>query len=192
MTLNGWLQIALFCALVLIVVKPLGVFMAGLFAGERNFLTPVLGPIERGFYRLAGVNPTREQHWTTYAIAMLVFNFAGILALYALQRFQNLLPLNPQGFDAVGPELSFNTAVSFATNTNWQSYAGEIDDELSRPDAGADGAELSIGGHRHRAGDRVRARFRARTAPRRSVISGPISRAPRSTCCCRSRSSSRW
>jgi K+-transporting ATPase ATPase A chain len=125
MTYNGWLQIALFCALVLVVVKPLGVFMAGLFAGGRNFLTPVLGPIERGFYRLAGVNPAREQHWTNYAIAMLVFNFAGILALYALQRFQNVLPLNPQGFDAVGPELSFNTAVSFATNTNWQSYAGE-------------------------------------------------------------------
>ena len=125
MTFNGWLQIALFCALVLIVVKPLGIFMAGLFAGERNFLTPALGPIERGFYRLAGVNPAREQHWTTYAIAMLVFNFAGILALYALQRFQNVLPLNPQGFDAVGPELSFNTAVSFATNTNWQAYAGE-------------------------------------------------------------------
>jgi K+-transporting ATPase ATPase A chain len=125
MTLNGWLQIALYCALVLACVKPFGAFMARLFAGERTVLHPAIGPVERGFYRLAGVDPAREQHWTTYTVAMLVFNALGFLFLYALQRLQHLLPLNPQGFDPVSEHLAFNTAVSFVTNTNWQSYGGE-------------------------------------------------------------------
>ena len=125
MTLNGWLQIAIFCALVLVCVKPLGAFMARVFAGERTFLYPVIGPIERGFYRLADVDPAREQHWTTYTVAMLLFNAIGFLAVYALQRLQHALPLNPQGLDPVSEHLSFNTAVSFVTNTNWQSYGGE-------------------------------------------------------------------
>ncbi|MGE0724913.1 MAG: potassium-transporting ATPase subunit KdpA, partial [Alphaproteobacteria bacterium] len=125
MTLNGWVQIAIFCVLVLATVKPLGLLMARVFAGERTFLSPVLGPLERGFYRLAGVDPAREQHWTAYVIAMLVFHAAGFVLLYALQRFQHVLPLNPQGFDPVPPDLAFNTAVSFVTNTNWQAYGGE-------------------------------------------------------------------
>jgi K+-transporting ATPase ATPase A chain len=125
MTANGWLQIVLFCTLVLVCVKPLGAYMAQLFAGERTFLHPVLGPVERSFYRLAGVDPAREQHWTTYTVAMLLFNAIGFLSLYALMRLQHALPLNPQGFDAVSEHLSFNTAVSFVTNTNWQSYGGE-------------------------------------------------------------------
>jgi potassium-transporting ATPase potassium-binding subunit len=125
MTLNGWLQIALYCALVLVCVKPLGAFMARLFAGERTFLHPVIAPVERVFYRVAGVDPTREQHWTTYTVAMLVFNALGFFFLYALQRLQHALPLNPQGFDPVSEHLAFNTAVSFVTNTNWQSYGGE-------------------------------------------------------------------
>jgi K+-transporting ATPase ATPase A chain len=125
MTLNGWLQIALYCALVLVCVKPLGAFMARLFSGERTFLHPVVAPFERGFYRLAGVDPAREQHWTTYTVAMLVFNGLGFFVLYALQRLQHTLPLNPQGFDPVSEHLAFNTAVSFVTNTNWQSYGGE-------------------------------------------------------------------
>jgi K+-transporting ATPase ATPase A chain len=125
MTLNGWLQIAVFCALVLVCVKPVGAFMARLFAGERTFLHPVIGPVERGFFRLAGVDPAREQHWTTYTVAMLVFNALGFFFLYTLQRFQHLLPLNPQGFDPVSDHLAFNTAISFVTNTNWQSYGGE-------------------------------------------------------------------
>ena len=125
MTLNGWVQIAIFCLLVLAVVKPLGALMARVFAGERTFLSPVVGPVERGVYRLAGVDPAREQHWTSYAIAMLVFNAAGFLLLYGLQRLQHVLPLNPQGFDAVPADLAFNTAVSFVTNTNWQAYGGE-------------------------------------------------------------------
>ena len=125
MTAIGWLQIALIFALVLVCVKPLGLFMARLFSDERTFLTPVLGPVERGFYRLAGVDPEKEQRWLAYTLAMLVFNAAGFVVLYGLMRFQAVLPLNPQGFDAGRADLAFNTAVSFVTNTNWQSYGGE-------------------------------------------------------------------
>jgi potassium-transporting ATPase potassium-binding subunit len=125
MTLNGWLQIASLFALVLVCVKPLGVFMARVFSNERTFLSPVLAPVERGFYWLAGVNPEQEQSWRGYTLAMLVFNGLGFVLLYALMRFQTLLPLNPQGFPAVPQDLAFNTAVSFVTNTNWQSYGGE-------------------------------------------------------------------
>ncbi|MFC5068512.1 potassium-transporting ATPase subunit KdpA [Flaviflagellibacter deserti] len=125
MTFNGWLQILIFCALVLVCVRPLGGFMARLFSGERTFLTPVFGPVERVFYSLSGVRPNAEQHWSVYAIAMLAFNLAGFLLLYLLQRLQGGLPLNPQGFGAVPTDLSFNTAISFVTNTNWQNYGGE-------------------------------------------------------------------
>ena len=125
MTLVGWLQIALTLALVVVCAIPLSKIIAGAYAGERNFLTPVLGPVERGFYRLAGVDPAREQDWFAYTIAMVVFSVAGFLSLYALQRLQNFLPLNPRGFDAVAPDLAFNTSSSFITNTNWQNYSGE-------------------------------------------------------------------
>jgi len=125
MTVIGWIQIIAIFALVLICVKPLGIFMANVFNGERTFLTPVLGPVERGFYRLAGVDPSREQGWRNYTVAMLVFNAAGFVFLYGLLRLQGVLPLNPQEFSAVPPDLAFNTATSFVTNTNWQSYGGE-------------------------------------------------------------------
>ena len=125
MTLNGWLQILLFCGIVLALVKPLGAYMTRVFAGERTFLSPVLVPVERGLYALAGISERDEQRWTGYAFAMLAFNLAGLLLLYGLQRLQDVLPLNPAGMAAVGPELSFNTAVSFVTNTNWQNYGGE-------------------------------------------------------------------
>ena len=125
MTFNGILQILLFFGLVTLLVKPLGAFMAKLFNGERTFLSPVLGPVERLIYRIAGIDPEAEQHWTSYTVAMLVFNLVGVLFLYGLQRLQDILPLNPQGFGAVSPELAFNTAVSFVSNTNWQSYGGE-------------------------------------------------------------------
>jgi len=125
MTLVGWLQIALTLALVVVSAIPLSRIIAGAYAGERNFLTPVLGPVERAFYRLAGVDPAREQDWFGYTIAMVVFSVAGFLSLYALQRLQNFLPLNPRGFDAVAPDLAFNTSSSFITNTNWQNYSGE-------------------------------------------------------------------
>jgi len=125
MTLVGWLQIALTLALVVVCAIPLSTIIAGAYAGERNFLTPVLGPVERAFYRLAGVDPAREQDWFGYTIAMVIFSVAGFLSLYALQRLQNFLPLNPRGFDAVAPDLAFNTSSSFITNTNWQNYGGE-------------------------------------------------------------------
>jgi K+-transporting ATPase ATPase A chain len=125
MTLVGWTQIALILALVLVTAIPLSGYIAGVYAGRDNFLSPVLRPLERGFYRLAGVDATREQSWFIYAIAMIAFSIAGFVSLYAIQRFQNVLPLNPQGFDAVPPDLAFNTSISFITNTNWQNYGGE-------------------------------------------------------------------
>lgn len=125
MTWNGWFQIALFFAVVLALTKPLGVFMARVFSGERTFLHPLLRPLERMFYRVTGVNEAREMRWTEYAAAMLWFSLISMLALYALQRWQHWLPLNPQRLLAVSPHLAFNTAASFTTNTNWQSYGGE-------------------------------------------------------------------
>jgi K+-transporting ATPase ATPase A chain len=125
MTIVGWAQIALVLALVVGCAIPLSKFIAGVYAGERNFLSPVIGPVERGFYRLAGVDPAHEQDWFAYTIAMLVFSVAGFLVLYGVQRLQGVLPLNPRGFDAVAPDLAFNTSISFITNTNWQNYAGE-------------------------------------------------------------------
>ena len=125
MTVIGWAQIALYCVIVVALTKPLGGYMTRVFTGERTFLGVVLRPIETGFYRVAGVDPRVEQHWRTYAGAMLVFNAGGFLLLFALQRLQGALPLNPQGFAGLAPDLAFNTAVSFVTNTNWQSYGGE-------------------------------------------------------------------
>jgi K+-transporting ATPase ATPase A chain len=125
MTVNGWLQVALYCVLLVLLTKPLGGYMTRVFAGERTPLSPVIRPLERGLYRLSGVDEAQEQHWVTYAIAMLAFTFAGFVVLYALQRLQAVLPLNPQHLDAVSPDLAFNTSVSFVTNTNWQSYVPE-------------------------------------------------------------------
>jgi potassium-transporting ATPase potassium-binding subunit len=125
MTINGWIQIAIICAIVVALVKPLGGYMTRVFNGERTLLSPVLRPVERGLYALSGVNERQEQHWLTYAVAMLLFNAAGFVLLFLLQRFQGVLPFNPMGFGAVTPDSSFNTAVSFVTNTNWQGYAGE-------------------------------------------------------------------
>ncbi|APO79031.1 potassium-transporting ATPase A subunit (plasmid) [Rhizobium etli 8C-3] len=125
MTLNGWLQILLYCGIVLVLVKPLGGYMTRVFNGERTFLSPVLVPIERGLYGIAGTSDREEQHWTSYAFSMLLFNFLGVLMLYGLMRLQAGLPYNPAGMASVPPDLSFNTAVSFVTNTNWQNYSGE-------------------------------------------------------------------
>jgi len=125
MTFNGWLQIALYCAIVTLLVKPLGFYMTRVFTGERTFLSPVLGPIERCVYWLGGVDAKREQNWVTYAVAMLLFSLAGFLLLYAMMRLQGLLPFNPAGQSAVEESLAFNTAMSFDTNTNWQSYSPE-------------------------------------------------------------------
>jgi potassium-transporting ATPase potassium-binding subunit len=125
MTPNGWIQIALFCAVVLALVKPLGWYMTRVFEGERTPLSPVLGPVERGLYRAAGIDARHEQTWLGYGLAMLAFHALGFALLYAILRLQDLLPLNPMGQSAVAPDLAFNTAASFVTNTNWQNYGGE-------------------------------------------------------------------
>jgi potassium-transporting ATPase potassium-binding subunit len=121
----GWFQIALYIALLLLLVKPLGAFMAHVYTGERTFLSPVLGPLERLLYRLAGIDANAEMNWRTYAVALLIFNGLGMVVLYLLQRAQAWLPLNPAQLDAVDPWVAFNTAASFTSNTNWQFYGGE-------------------------------------------------------------------
>jgi K+-transporting ATPase ATPase A chain len=125
MTINGWLQIALYCVLLLLITRPIGGYMTRVFNGERTLLSPVLRPLERATYWLCGVDETQEQYWVSYGIAMLAFTLAGFVVLYGLQRLQNVLPFNPAGQDAVSPDLAFNTSVSFITNTNWQSYVPE-------------------------------------------------------------------
>jgi K+-transporting ATPase ATPase A chain len=125
MTIIGWIQILLYCAIVVALVKPLGWYMTAVFNGERTFLSPVLRPVEVAMYRLGGVDDKREQHWLTYTVAMLLFHVGGFLILYALMRFQAVLPFNPAEQSAVAPDLTFNTAISFITNTNWQNYGGE-------------------------------------------------------------------
>ena len=125
MTVNGWVQIALYCAIIIAIAAPFGGYMTRVFNGERTLLSPLLRPLERLFYVVSGVDENEDQHWVAYAIAMLAFSMAGFLSLYALQRLQALLPFNPQKFPAVGEHLAFNTSVSFITNTNWQSYVPE-------------------------------------------------------------------
>ena len=125
MTLNGLLQIGVYLTVLILLVKPLGLYMAHVYEGEHTLLDRILGPVERGIYRLMGVKAEEEMDWKIYTIAVLLFSLVGLLFLYTLQRLQGLLPLNPQQFGAVSPALAFNTAVSFTTNTNWQNYAGE-------------------------------------------------------------------
>ena len=125
MTFAGWTEILLVLAMVVALAWPLGAFMANVFNGRRTFLTPVVGPLERGLYRLSGVNAEEEQDWLQYTLSMIVFAGGCFFALYFILRAQAFLPFNPQGRDAVPPDLSFNTAISFITNANWQAYAGE-------------------------------------------------------------------
>ncbi|HVW57721.1 MAG TPA: potassium-transporting ATPase subunit KdpA [Rhizobiaceae bacterium] len=125
MTLNGWIQIAIFCAIIVALVKPLGWYMTKVMTGEPTFLSPVLRPVERLLYAGAGIDEREEQHWLTYTVAMLAVNAAGFVLLFALQRLQGALPFNPTHMGPVSPESSFNTAISFVTNTNWQGYSGE-------------------------------------------------------------------
>lgn len=125
MTLNGWIQILVYCGIVVLLVKPLGGYMYRVFNGDRTFLSPILGPVERGLYRISGTSEREEQHWTTYSAGIIFFSLASFLVLYVLQRLQGVLPYNPAGMTAVEPNLAFNTAVSFVTNTNWQNYGGE-------------------------------------------------------------------
>ena len=122
---NDVLQIAAYFAVLVLLAKPLGMFMAGVYEGRPSILARALGPVERLFYRLCGIQPEEEMSSKQYALAVLLFSAAGVFAVYLLQRFQGSLPLDPQKFPAVAPDLSFNTAISFATNTNWQNYGGE-------------------------------------------------------------------
>jgi potassium-transporting ATPase potassium-binding subunit len=125
MTVIGWIQILLFCAIVVALVKPLGWYMTRVFNGERTFLSPLLRPVEAGLYWIGGVDEKREQHWLTYTVSMLFFQVGGFLVVYAVMRLQDILPFNPAEQSAVAQDLSFNTAVSFVANTNWQAYGGE-------------------------------------------------------------------
>ena len=125
MTTGGWLQIGLFVAIVGLLTRPLGGYLARVYAGERTLLRPLIGPVEAALYRLAGVKPEGEQTWYQYAGSFLVFHALGIVSLYSLLRLQSAFPLNPQNMTAVAPDLALNTAVSFVSNTSWQSYGGE-------------------------------------------------------------------
>src|SRR5208337_3992853 len=129
MTANGWIQIAIYAAIVIAITAPMGGYMMRVFNGERTLLSPILRPIERVIYALSFVDEKEDQHWTVYAVAMLLFSLTGLLSLYALQRLQAVLPMqplfNPEKLPAVGEHLAFNTSMSFVTNTNWQSYTPE-------------------------------------------------------------------
>ena len=125
MTAIGWIQIILYCVIIVALAKPLGWYMTRVFNGERTFLSPILRPVEAGLYWIGGVDEKREQHWLTYTVAMLLFHVGGFLIIYALMRLQAVLPFNPAEQSAVAEDLSFNTAISFITNTNWQNYGGE-------------------------------------------------------------------
>ena len=125
MTIIGWVQILLYCAIIVAITPVLGAYMTRVFNGERTFLTPILRPVELALYGAAGVDEKREQGWLAYTVGMLLFHVAGFFILYALMRLQASLPFNPAELSAVAPDLAFNTAISFVTNTNWQNYGGE-------------------------------------------------------------------
>jgi len=125
MTVNGWIQILLYMAMIFAITKPLGSYMYRVFEGDRQPLPRLFGAIERLLYKLCGVDPKQQQDWKQYTLAMLVFSAITLLVTYGIERLQDVLPLNPQNFPPVAPDLAFNTAASFTTNTNWQAYSGE-------------------------------------------------------------------
>ena len=161
--------------LVILIAKPFGGYMTRVFDGRAHAAVAGAAPGRASAStQLCGVNEREEQHWLSYAIAMLAFSFAGFVVMYALQRLQNVLPFNPQDQDAVSPDLAFNTSVSFVTNTNWQSYVPETTMSYLTQMAGADGAQLRLGGHRHRARHRADPRLRPAFGADASAISGSI------------------
>ena len=151
MTSNGFLQIGLYLGILLVCVKPLGSYIAKIYSeSERSFfLERIFGRFERILYRISVVDRQREMTWRQYAAAVLMFSFVGLLMVYGIQRLQAYLPLNPETLPNVSPDSSFNTAVSFITNTNWQGYGGRNDHELSDADARTYRAEFRVGGGRH-------------------------------------------
>ena len=165
MTANGLLQIAVFCAVVTATAIPLGKYMARVFTGERNFLSPVLGPVERAIYRLSGVDAKKEQHWLTYAFGLLLFHVICFATLYGLMRLQYYLPFNPQGMTGVEPSLALNTAISFTTNTNWQNYGGETTLGYFHPDGRAHSSQFRLGRCRHRRRHRAHPRLHPPLGP---------------------------
>lgn len=124
-TIQGWILIAAFIAGIFAMAKPFGVWLFALYDGRSTGLTPILGPVERSLYRIAGVDPDQDQNWRSYAVSLMLFSIFGIVLTYAIERLQGVLPINPQNFEGVVQPVAFNTAISFVTNTNWQSYAGE-------------------------------------------------------------------
>ena len=174
MTLNGWVQIALFSAIVIAITRPFGGYMTRVFTGERTILSPVLRPVERAVYWCCGVDEKEEQHWLTYAVAMLLFSVVGFVTLYALQRLQGYLPFNPQGQSAVEQSLALQYLGQLRHQHQLAVLRARDHDELSRPDGRADGAQFRLGGDRHRAW-RWRWSAASRGArPRPSAISGSI------------------
>ncbi len=164
MTTIGWIQILLYCAIIVAITPVLGAYMTRVFNGERTFLSPVLRPVEAAIYWAGGVDEKREQNWLMYTVGMLLFHVGGFLILYGLMRFQAVLPFNPAEQSAVAPDLTFNTAVSFITNTNWQNYGGEGTLSYLTADARPHAPELPVGGDRHRAGSCAHSRVRARVS----------------------------
>src|ERR1043166_7544746 len=126
MNVYSWIQLIFYFVVLLTLAKPLGMHMARVYQGEHTFLNRVLIPVEQLVYRFSGVQPHEDMNWKTYAIAVMLFNMLGLIVVYLLQRLQGVLPLNPQSLRAVTPDSSWNTATSFATNTNWQGYGGEM------------------------------------------------------------------
>ena len=158
MDLYGWIQLALFVGLLLLVTRPMGVYLFRVLDPQgKTFLDPVLKPVERFFYRLMGIDPKAEQDWKRYAVSMLVFSLVGLLLTYAILRLQDLLPLNPQRLGPVSEHLAFNTAVSFTTNTNWQSYGGESTDIVPLPDGRPRLPQFRLRRHGNRRGRGARA-----------------------------------
>ncbi len=123
MTANAWVQVVVYFGVLVALAVPLGRYLARVYEGTATVAQRLLGPLERLLYRVAGVDPAEEMRWPRYTAAVMLFNLAGLLVVYALQRLQGVLPVNPAGLGAVPPEVAFNTAVSFATNTNWQAYS---------------------------------------------------------------------
>ena len=161
MSANGWLQFAIYSLVLLATVRPVGIYLARVLEGERTWLDPVLRPCERLIYRLCGVNSSKEMNWREYAFAMLGFSAASMLLTYGIERLQAFLPLNPQGLAAVGPDLAWNTAASFTTNTNWQSYTPESTMSYLTADGRSGDAQLLVGGGGHRGGRGADSRHQA-------------------------------
>lgn len=183
MTISGWAMILLFTVLFVALAKPMGAWLFALYGGQKMPMARVIGPVEQGFYKLSGVDATREQSWVGYAVSLLMFNLAGIVLLFAILKLQGGLPLNPQDFDGMESWLAFNTAVSFVTNTNWQNYGGETTLSHFSQMAGLTVQNfLSAATGLAVAFAFIRAlRGRARKA---SATSGQMLRAGHSICCC--------